>query len=469
MNLRRLGPRLASALLLAGLASCAVDQNKEVGLYRKVLDANTPASQPFDAARPLTLTQAVLLANQNDEHLRLSGETYLQALVARDEAFSAFLPLISLGPSYTYSELKPTSGGASKVVVNNFAIPVNGQINILNGFRDAASFYRATATAEQQKQLLLDMRQTILLETAQAYYQVLLDEQSVEVLSDSAKLQDARVSDIRARHSAGLARPLDVAQTEANDSATRVQLLQAVAAVSNGRSTLAFLTAAPVEQTPLLDDFQPPPRRLTLPEMIAQAEENRQDLLAADSAFEAARQNVMNAIGQYYPSVSINVQYFLYRVNVPSPAEWMGLLQANIPLYTGGQIEASVRIAWSQLRQALLTENLLRRQIANDVSVAYVNLISTEDQLQQLQVEFKAAEEAYREADQSYAVGLTTNLDVLTAQNTLLSTRLQLTSEQFQRKMAYLQLVRETGRLPVVFPISPQATTGPTTLPMTQP
>ena len=106
-----------------------------------------------------------------------------------------------------------------------------------------------------------------------------------------------------------------------------------------------------------------------------------------------------------------------------------------------------MRTAWSRHRQARLDESLLSRQIQSDVFQAYQNLVSSDQQLSELQTQLSAVQEALRQADESYRVGLATNLDRITAQNFLLSTQLQFTSEEFNRKVFYLTLLRVSGEI----------------------
>ena len=89
------------------------------------------------------------------------------------------------------------------------------------------------------------MQQTIFLDVAQTYYQVLNAERSVLVLTNSVKVQDANVADIVDREHAGVARPLDVAQAQAQDSSTRADLITARENVKNTRTMLAYLIDAP--------------------------------------------------------------------------------------------------------------------------------------------------------------------------------------------------------------------------------
>ena len=460
---------LSAALLISG---CAIDQKKEVARYQNVLRANLLSNEPafapaFAPAQPLTLRQALDLANRQNERLAVEGENYLQALIERRRAAAAFLPTINLVPTYSFRQRVQTgTGNSSSAQTTTLDVPARGQINLFNGFSDVARLKRDQRTIEQRRNLLLDLQEQVLLETARVYYDTLRAERSAEVLISSLKVQDARVRDIIGRQQAGLARPLDVAQTQAQASATRVALINAQKDVRNGRTILAYLTAAPVLDCPLVDEFNVPSSLPPLPQMQATALANRRDLLAAASAALAARQNVEVAVGQYYPSVSLSADLFLYRESFPDERRWQGLLQANLPIFSAGLIEADVRTAWSQFRQASMTEAALRRQVGQDVQIALQNLRSAEQRIAELGVQLQAAQQAFNQADQSYNAGLATNLERVTAQDQLLSAQLQLTSARFDRTLAYLESARATGRLRWRLENTPSsAATIPTTVP----
>jgi outer membrane protein TolC len=187
-------------------------------------------------------------------------------------------------------------------------------------------------------------------------------------------------------------------------------------------------------------------------------------VIAADRAVAAARQGVEVAFGQYYPSISLNLNYFLERDSFPSGAEWSGLLRANLPIFSAGLIEADVRAAWSRYRQAALAAALVRREVSEQVEQSHANLLSSEQRLAELQFKLRAARDASTQAEESYTVGLATNLERLTAQDELLRTQLQLTGEQFDRTVHYLNLVRTVGGLREHI-----AAAGPATRPSTQP
>ena len=166
----------AIALLLViaalGAGGCHLDQKKEVARYRKVLDADAPPVD-FTPGEPLSLEQALALANQHNERLALRGEDYLQALIAKDRAASSFLPTISLAPTYFWQdpvaghEENSGAGGNTTTSLNRrYDLPVNGRMNLFNGFSDVANYRAAARTIEERRAQLLDAQAIVLLDVA---------------------------------------------------------------------------------------------------------------------------------------------------------------------------------------------------------------------------------------------------------------------------------------------------------------
>ena len=452
----------ATLVLLFFVAGCAVDQKKEVGRYRKVLDRDlTAAAVDYSPGETLSLQRALLLANRDNERLAIAGENYLQALIEKDRAAWSFFPTVGLEPSYTVADRATTGSGGAVGTIGGFRIvgrtlqrfeaPVVSRVSLFNGFGDVARLRGARAEAERQRLLLLDQQALILLDVAQVYFQVLRSERQVAVLEASLRLQEERVADVEARQQAGLARPLDVSQTRAQSAATRVSLVSAKSDVNNGRTTLATLIGVPRVDGPLSyawgDDLSPTAPLPPIESFEEKALSSREDVVAAQAAIRAARQAVHEAVNQYYPSVNLNLTGFLHRENFTDASKWTAVLNANLPIFTAGQIEADVRRAWSELRQAALFESLTRREALQGVRLAYENVSASRQRLSGLGTQVQAAREALEQSEGSYRVGLATNLERLTAQGDLLSAELQLASEQFDQALLLMDLTRFTGRL----------------------
>jgi outer membrane protein TolC len=267
------------------------------------------------------------------------------------------------------------------------------------------------------------------------------------VLRNSIAVQEERVLDMREREAVGFARLLDVAQVEAQASEARVSLIRAENDARNARQLLSLLTGVAVGERPLSPGRPVPDTIESLEAVLALADKHRHDLQAAVAGIEATRQDVEVAFGRYWPSISLNVSYFLSRQSAPTDSDWTALLAAHLPLFTGGLIEADVRVAWSRLRQAKYLESFTRRQVAQEVQVAYEDVLSGRRRLVELQTTLSAARAAFEEAEANVGVGRATNLELIVAQDQRLSAELQLASEEFNYKIAYLNLLRAAGVL----------------------
>lgn len=435
---------LPSAFALFLLVGCdaTATYEEDAQPYLRVLGIEQPVEKLADDA-PVSLHKALELTNRHNENLAVEGENYVQALIDKQRRVAAFLPTLTLGPSYT----RRAGDGARPTGRDEFDLPVVGEINLFNGYRDVAALYANASTIEERKAILQDLQAAFLLETAFTFYNALRLESSVKALENTATLQEERLRDIRARLENGLAKPLDVSQADAQAADTRVQLIAAKNAVRNARTALALLTANKMDERLLIDDFSPPKETAELAIWQELAAKYRHDILAADKALETAKHEVETAFGQYYPSVTLNLEYVLSLDNTSSLNQWNAILQATVPIFTAGRIEADVRTAWSRVRQAHLRSQFTRRQVVADIERVLHDFLSAGEQIVQLRRRVAAGEQAVKQAEASYDVRLATNLDRLVAQDELLSARLDLITQEYLYKVAYIAMLRAAGRI----------------------
>ena len=90
-----------------------MDEKKEVVQYRSILDGPNAKSVSYTPGDTLPIQTAMLLANQNNEQLGISGETYIQTLINKDRATANFLPTITLAPFYEAAQRRGGAGGGS--------------------------------------------------------------------------------------------------------------------------------------------------------------------------------------------------------------------------------------------------------------------------------------------------------------------------------------------------------------------
>jgi len=426
----------AACLLLAG---CRVDQAAEVRAYRSVLDRGLPPPAPVDGAEPLDTQAAMRLANERNESLGIAGEAYVRALVDQRRAAAAWLPVLELSPSYF---LRDDGGGTDDGV----DVAASGSLDV-NPVGASADRRRAAVEIERTRAFLYGAQDALLFDVARTLFEVLRSERSAAVLRASLAVQQARVDDVRARRDVGFARPLDVSLSESNMADARVGLLNAESNARTGRSLLGFLIGADVTATPLDGALAIPDELPQLDELVKVAQVRRQDVLAAALGVGVAEEQAELAAAQWWPSLAVDVDYFLTRDSQPTDSDWDSLVALHLPLFNGGRIRADVRDALSLLRAARLDSARTQRAAQRDVEVALENLLTSADRIAELRVQLGTATEALAQAEGLYDAGLATNLERLTAQDDQLRTELLLESAELERKVFYLDLLRTTGGL----------------------
>lgn len=439
MTARALFAMISAWLLLATVAGCKTDQAGDVELYRRVSDP--PGALPvFEPGSVLSLETALRLTAAHNEQIAQQGERYIQALADRQRAAASLKPTFDL---FSGTTLRDNTGDG----IVQTGIGVGGQYRLLTGLSDLRQVDASDARIRSARWLILDLRESLLLQTARVYYEVLRAERLAEVLASSVEAQQARLDDARARNEAGFTRPLDVAQIEAQVSRTRALLIAARGNAREARATLALLTSAEVQDAALTDGFETASDIPGRGALLGLAHRHRQDLLAARAQADAARLEVDAAIGQYAPTLSVNLETFLMREPDDTPASIASLIQLRVPIFSAGRIEADIRAAWSRFRQAALEYRLRARSATADVDGILAQFHASRARLDEFDTQVRVARETLNLAEAAYQAGLGTNLERVTAQDQLLAAELERVSEGYQLKLLSLALRRACGTL----------------------
>jgi outer membrane protein TolC len=427
-------------MMMAMGLGCAHDQAADVSAYRAISDPPGPVAS-LEPGAPLSLVDALRLTAFHNESLAIEGERYIQALAARQRAASLLLPSFDF---FTNLALRENTGDDGVVQTDAGA---TGQYRLLTGLSDLRNVDAAAANADAARWLILDLRESLLVQSAFAYYETLRAERLAQVLDASVIAQTERLADARARNEVGFARALDVSQIESQVSRSRAQLILAQRRAGEARKALALLTNAPVATSPLTDQFIPREVVPHVEDLVHVAASRRQDVLAARADVDAARALVDAAIAQYAPSIGINVDYFLWGGPDEPEPNIGSLLVLRVPLFTARRIEADVQRSWSVFREAVLVYRARVREVRRDVKTAHLRLRTSTLLGAELATQVRVASQAVDLAEAAYEAGIGTNLERVVAQDQLLAAELEAVSEAFTTKAAYMELLRACGML----------------------
>ena len=176
----------------------------------------------------------------------------------------------------------------------------------------------------------------------------------------------------------------------------------------------------------------------------------RPDIEAARLRAEAASRRIKVARAAYYPDINLVASYGLESLglgaffNHNSQTGVVGPA-IRLPIFEGGQLEGQLRGARAEYDAAVAAYDQTLTNALHETADAIAGVKAVSAQLGDARSALASAEESYRIAQQRYQGGLSTYLDVLAAENTVLTDRQIVTDLQAQALSADVALVRALG------------------------
>ncbi len=412
----------------------------------------------------LTLTDAVKEALAKNERLVNQGDAIAQADLGLRLARNTFRPKItpnifgSLGnsdlSSQTYrvdvsqklvtgTELRLSTGTASSLIPGDLGNPESDVLfynadttltlsqPLLRGFGRTVSRRGLTSAelrreeADRQQSL---SEQQVAVDVAAAYYRVVSQQTFVEVARQSL-LRARRLRDAsEAKLDAGLVSQLDVLRSQQLVSQSEMQFFDAQSAVEDARDQLTFLLGRP-ETTPFEVSAQVPRTStdpIDVPTATSIALANRLDLKSRRAASDDAENQIRFSKNQLLPQVDVNFA-FTRRETADSFRNSFGLDGYQFATFftisspvdrTAQQVEYQQAVIDRERRRR--ETQTLERQIADNVK----QIVRERDRLIRSVVAAETSVDISKRevevAQLRYETGLSNNLDVVTAEASLL-------------------------------------------------
>ncbi|HUA99583.1 MAG TPA: TolC family protein [Terracidiphilus sp.] len=293
-----------------------------------------------------------------------------------------------------------------------------------------------------------DARQMVILTVGNAYMLVLADQ--AQVASVEAQVATAKVSLDQAvdNHNAGTAPLLDELRARVDYQTLEQQLIAARDSLEKDKLALARTIGLPLAQKFALTTPEPYALFDHLDEdaLIKQAEASRRDLAALVEETAAATEQRKAATAERYPTVKFDGDY---GVIGPTLGHSHGTGDAtgtlSVPLFKEYELRGEAQIAQAQLDTDRAQLSDKRAQIEADVRDALLDIEAAQKQVEVAQSSQGLANEALKEAQERYANGVSDNLAVSEAQQSVAQADEQYVTSLYRDNIAKLSLARALG------------------------
>lgn len=393
-----------------------------------------------------TIESALARAYANNADLNAQRASVRATDEQVPRAKSGYLPRVTAAAQggrnnnvYNGSEANLTPRGLSLTVTQN----------LYNGDRTANQINAAEAGVLAAQAGLRQTEQSILLNAATQYMNVVRDEAVVRLRTANIGVLKEQLRQTQDRFQVGEVTRTDVAQVEAQLAAAEAEFSTAETNLAVSRAAYGQVVGAePVD----LADAEPVSKGLpgSLKEALAAGESSHPQVQAARHAVEVAEASVKVAEGELKPSVDLqgsvsrNWDYKAANDDV-SDAKLLGVL--SVPLYEAGEVSARVRAAKETLGQRQLEADSARFAVRSAIAGAWSQYETANARLKSAKAQIAAAEIALNGVREEAKVGQRTTLDVLISSQNLLGAQVNLVSAQHDRVVASYQVLASVGRL----------------------
>ncbi|WP_242653573.1 efflux transporter outer membrane subunit [Sphingomonas jatrophae] len=318
--------------------------------------------------------------------------------------------------------------------------------------RNRAAFRAATSERQAAEVEARAARLAVAASVAEAYADLARLFAERDAAEATLRVRGETASLVRRRVENGLDTRGEQSQAEAGVRAARAQLAAGDEAIALTRNRLAALLGAGPDRG--LAIARPPriaPRADGLPPSLAlDLVGRRADIVAARLRAEAAAQRIKVARANFYPNVNLAALIGVQSLgldNIVRSGSTIGSVAPaiSLPIFQGGRLSGQYREARGDYDAAVALYDQTLTRALNEVADAAASRRALATRLAETRAAVAASEDAYRIARQRYEGGLSTFLNVLSAEDALTQNR-RLLAELDARALALdVQLIRALG------------------------
>ncbi len=396
------------------------------------------------------LEAQVSVSNQN---LKAAEAQYTQARALVRYQRANYFPTVTVDPSATRNRIsnhRPASAVSNGITYNDFQIPfeLSYQLDVWGRVRRTVESYReqAQASAADLATVNLSMHSQLAL----FYFQARTLDAEEQLLNSTVTQYEQALELIENRYAGGIASDLEVEQARTQLETTRAQAIDVGVARAQFEHAVAVLIGKPPASfslAPLPLTAPPPPIPVGLPSDLL---ERRPDVASAERLMASANAQIGVAKAAYYPLVNLAAAGGFESGSITTLLTgpsilWSAGPSALLTVFDFGRRRAASDQAIAAYDQAVANyrQTVLTGFQQVEDNVAALRILEHEAQVQNAAV--AAAEKYLALANTRYTGGVTSYLEVTTAQSAALSDEVTAVNILGRRMVNAVLLVQALG------------------------
>ena len=369
---------------------------------------------------------------KNNIDMRLAAERVSQAELALQSAKLAFIPSFGFEPQI--------SAGVGSSFAYTLPVKASWEVDIMA--RQINAKRRAEATLEYNRLYRRSVQTALVASIASNYYTLLMIDAQLRISRATSKSWKENVRTMKAMKEAGMTNEASISRTEANSCSVDASIHDLEYSLTKALNSFALLLGVTPQDFPRGElngmDFK---QELFIG-VPAQLLSRRPDVQQAEHNLKLAFYNTNIAHAALYPSLTLTGEGGL-----KTPAEFFLSFVGKLvqPIFKAGSNRANYKIAQSQQREALLEFEHKLLEAGSEVNSALAQCRAARSKTNLRIRQIETLESSVYSTRQLMSHSEATYLEVLTAQQSLLSARLQQVSDRFEGIQGVINLYRALG------------------------
>ena len=400
-------------------------------------------------AEEYTLEDLYRIGMQKSEKVKISGENVEIADSGKYKALSALLPRASAFGTYTnYTDEKRNAPGSITQPDSQSVWGARIDETLSLSGREFRSYSISRDGVEKSRFDNRSFQEEYLLSLSISYFEFLKARKGLEIANSNVERLTKYRDAARTRLKAGEITKTTVLRAEGELSGALSDQIKARNAYESARVFLARLVG--IERDFQIREIPVTERDASdLEALKEKALKNRPDVKSSEMQVRMAEQQIDVTRGAYWPSLNVAGVYTNTEQS-PETASYnkesvYGAVTLNFPLFEGGLRRAEVRESESRYRQAEFQYRDFVKSVNVEVENTYLDLIAQKGIYKSAQDQLAYAEDNIRAVAKQFEFGLASSLDVIDANNLLISAQKLMADATYNYQFFILRLQRVTG------------------------
>ena len=418
----------------------------------------------FNAANALAqnsvmdLKQVYEAALLQDATIRASRAATEAGRERLPQARAGLLPQISASAGKNTNDLNSTTPNilGNLSTTNDKYLSDNRSIQLrqpLMNMQRWLQFQQAKFIVDEAEANLDRDLQNLVVRVAGAYFETLLADEQLDLVMAQKSLYTALVDAAKKGLASGSGTRTDVDDAQSRLDMAFAMELEARQNQDLTRRQLQLLINQPVTKLAKLNVNALKlnvPAPANLDEWTLKAEQSSPEIKAMEARLEQARREVSKAQAGHLPTLDAVAQWSnsgsenITRINSRYENKSVGL-QLNVPLYSGGYVNSTIRQAVAEQTRAEESLEALRRDLGVRVHKEYRGVSEGVMRVRALEQAVRSADQMMKSTQMSLKAGSRTQLDVLNAQQQYTMALRDLSQARFVYLMSKVKLAALVG------------------------